>query len=69
MSESHSVSLIIPINLNARTRTTSLDGSSVLKDPSNGAMSNPSLQLTLFCKRLIMMSVNYALHAENCVDL
>ena len=69
MSGSQSVSSKIPIDPNAKTRTTFLDGSSVLRDLSNGAMSNRSLQLTLFRKRLIMTSVNYALPAENCVDL
>ena len=68
MSGSHSVSLRIPIDPNAKMRTTSLDGSSVLKDPSNGAMSNPSLQLTLFRKRLTLTSVNCALPAEIYVD-
>ena len=50
-------------------RTTSLDGLSVLKGPSNGATYNPSLQLTLFCTELILKTVNYALPVESYVAL
>ena len=69
MSGLHSVSLKIRTKRNAKMRTTSSDGLSVLKDPSDGAIFNLFSQLTLTCTGLILTNVNYALPVENCVAL
>ena len=69
MSGLHSVSLKIRTRRNVKMRTTSLDGLSVLKGPSNGATYNLSLQSTLFCTELTLTNVDYALPVENCVAL
>ena len=69
MSGLHSVSLKIRTKRNAKMRTTSSDGLSVLKGPSDGAIFNPFSQLTLICTGLILTNVNYALPVENCVAL
>ncbi len=69
MNGLYSVYSRIPIARNARTRTTSLDGSFVLRDPLNGTMSNQSLQLTLYRKGLTLTNVNCASPAETCADL
>ena len=60
MSGLHSESLKIRTKRNAKMRTTSSDGLSVLKGRLNGAIYSPFLQLTLIYTELILTNVNYA---------
>ena len=69
MSGLHSVYLKIRTKQNAKMRTTSSDGLSVLKGRLNGAIYNPFLQLTQIRTELILTNANYVLPAESCVAL
>ena len=69
MSGLHSVYLKIRTKRNAKMRTASSDGLSVLKGRLNGAIYNPFLQLTQILTELILTNVNSALPAESCVAL